>query len=68
MSNKPNVSSAPNGVQVSMGRDLHEGHGTSAQELKCWHLADKLRTAVIAICSQDKVAQHLRFCDGFTRS
>jgi four helix bundle protein len=39
-----------------------------AQELECWQLADKLRTQVVAICSQDKVARHLRFCDGFTEA
>ena len=39
-----------------------------AHELECWQLADQLRTEVVAICSQDKVARHLRFCDGFTEA
>jgi four helix bundle protein len=39
-----------------------------AEELQCWQLADKLRAEVIAICAQEHVARHLRFCDGFTEA
>jgi four helix bundle protein len=35
------------------------------KELECWRLADALRSEVIAICAQDRVREHYRFCDGF---
>ncbi len=44
------------------------GMAKRAEELECWQLANELRTEVVAICSQDKVARHFRFCDGFTEA
>ena len=41
---------------------------TSAKELECWQLADRLRTAVLAIRAHERVARHFRFCDGFTEA
>lgn len=39
---------------------------SDVKELECWQLADRLRTAVLAICAHEKVARYFRFCDGFT--
>ena len=36
-----------------------------AEELDCWRLADRLRAEVIAICEEERVQRHFRFCDGF---
>jgi four helix bundle protein len=36
------------------------------QELECWQLADRLRSEVYAICANEAVARHWRFCDSFT--
>jgi four helix bundle protein len=41
---------------------------STVKELECWRLADQLRTAVCAICDQEKVARHYKFCDGFTEA
>ena len=38
------------------------------QDLQCWQLADSLRKQVHAICAQEAVVRHLRFCDGFTEA
>ena len=40
----------------------------TVQDLKCWQLANQLRNEVIAICAQETVRKHLRFCDGFTEA
>ena len=39
-----------------------------AQELECWQLASRLRTAIVAICEQEDVSRRFRFCDGFTEA
>jgi four helix bundle protein len=38
------------------------------EELECWQLADRLRSEVNAICAQDPVSRHFRFCAGFTEA
>ena len=38
---------------------------TNPRDLRCWQLADALRTEVIAICSNKPIAADFRFCDGF---
>ena len=38
------------------------------EELVCWQLANSLRKDVCAICAQENVRRHFRFCDGFTEA
>jgi hypothetical protein len=38
------------------------------RELKCWQLADKLRSEVAAIIAMPEVAKHRRFCDDFAEA
>ena len=38
---------------------------TKPKDLRCWQLADAVRTEVIAICANKQVAADFRFCDGF---
>ena len=38
------------------------------RELQCWQLANALRAEVIAICDNEPVARHLRFCSSFTEA
>jgi four helix bundle protein len=33
--------------------------------LRCWQLADSLRSEVIAICARERVARDFKFCDNF---
>ena len=37
----------------------------SAQDFRCWQLADALRTDVLAICARKQIAHDVRFCVGF---
>ena len=37
-------------------------------DLQCWQLANDLRTEVSAICAQETVSIHRRFCEGFTEA
>ena len=38
---------------------------TNAKNLRCWQLADAVRTEVIAVCANKQLATDFRFCDGF---
>ena len=35
------------------------------EDLRCWQLADAVRSEVIAICANKQIAGDFRFCDGF---
>jgi four helix bundle protein len=35
------------------------------RNLRCWQLADTIRSEVIAICAKEPLAKDFRFCDGF---
>jgi four helix bundle protein len=38
---------------------------TNPKDLRCWQLADAVRTEVNAICADKRIAADFRFCDGF---
>jgi four helix bundle protein len=38
------------------------------EDLRCWQLADELRTHVTAICHQPDVEPHKRFCESFSEA
>ena len=38
---------------------------SSFLDLRCWQLADSLRSDVIRICGQERVAKDFKFCDNF---
>ena len=37
----------------------------NAEDLRCWQLADALRTDVLALCAGKQIAHDVRFCAGF---
>ena len=38
---------------------------SNPKDLRCWQLADAVRSEVIAICANKQIATDFRFCDGF---
>ena len=38
---------------------------SNPKDLRCWQLADAVRSEVIAICANKQIAGDFRFCDGF---